>query len=478
MAHPAAAIDLSSHYTRSKTRVCAFTHVFEKDLPAGKKLLTCSKCEETCYVDRESQKAHWPLHKHSCCSIRNDKTLKQVVSLPPYEQQTRDDILRMMQGLLLSPMQKKGRLLLYGFQALADKRFFSAFTSKADVLESIWTYIHAALARSWNHSEDTVSRIWAIPGWTNYFLSDDLFLSPMYRELKQAGIENPQNDKTISKSENNITASQTPLAEQFLSPWYCEILSVVLKVSALRVDMVHWSKQGEFRSNSLAAAVLKHAMKLWQCPYTIRSFLSPKTNCVDLGQVWRHGTATQCFAIMFYLTRKDMNERPAVFLQSLNEDELVPGMKAREIMEVILNGAQMILECYQRDGLNALVQSMFILPDEYSPLRVLHSGLCQQKYFTIQDRVKLLEALLSGEIFWKNKDDCDDDDVADAYLKSRLVLACVTYSSNIMLKMTFLRRNQVAETDIDPTRDITCMAPAAKTCGDQRSLMAANQNIC
>ena len=119
-----------------------------------------------------------------------------------------------------------------------------------------------------------------------------------------------------------------------------------------------------------------------------------------------------------------------------------------------------------------------LIDDACGIQRLANGNTVITSYHASGDRVKLLEALLSGEIFWKNKDDCDDDDVADAYLKSRLVLACVTYSSNIMLKMTFLRRNQVAETDIDPTRDITCMAPAAKTCGDQRSLMAANQNIC
>ena len=58
---------------KPKTRVCAYTHVYEKDLPPGQKLLNCSKCHETCYIDKASQIAHWKQgHKHVCCDISKD----------------------------------------------------------------------------------------------------------------------------------------------------------------------------------------------------------------------------------------------------------------------------------------------------------------------------------------------------------------------------------------------------------------------
>ena len=55
------------------TRVCSYSFIDEKQLPAGKKLLRCSRCHETFYVSREAQKLHWPYHKISCVKIEDDE---------------------------------------------------------------------------------------------------------------------------------------------------------------------------------------------------------------------------------------------------------------------------------------------------------------------------------------------------------------------------------------------------------------------
>jgi hypothetical protein len=58
--------------TKTPHRVCAYMFTYEADLPPGKKLLTCSKCQDTHYKDRVSQKAHWKDHKLFCRSVKED----------------------------------------------------------------------------------------------------------------------------------------------------------------------------------------------------------------------------------------------------------------------------------------------------------------------------------------------------------------------------------------------------------------------
>ena len=99
----------------TKDRICSATFVHEKDLPAGKKLLTCGRCRETCYVSREAQLEHWPWHKVSCCPIEKDPSLALVQA-----QGNNVSLLSDLFGWILERPEEraKGRALLKIFQRL------------------------------------------------------------------------------------------------------------------------------------------------------------------------------------------------------------------------------------------------------------------------------------------------------------------------------------------------------------------------
>jgi hypothetical protein len=224
-------------YKISSNRVCAQSFVFEKDLPGGKKLLACSKCKETFYKDRESQLNHWPEHKHVCCALAKDD---------PLVRQGRgfDDCIQCMNlinNILVDPLaQIHGRLLLYCFQQLfafiisndieSEDRYPTADGREArfeDFATSIEARIRLQLRGRTGKS--VIQRIMAIPGFTNFFLSEDIFLSPIITYRKSdvhclSDVHRWSGPIWTSLSRNIACNKNSQIRKHFLSPTNSSII--------------------------------------------------------------------------------------------------------------------------------------------------------------------------------------------------------------------------------------------------------------
>ena len=186
-------------------RVCAFSYKNEKDLPGGQKLLTCARCCETCYVDRESQLEHWPIHKHSCCKPEHENfDLRQV------QEMSFEGLVSTVKFLLATPDLIKGRYFLCIFKEILDRIIYNhdisvQETRLLNTLHSTFMQVLTKPPVGENGEDDetsglpskTLQRIWAIPGFASFFLSDDIFLSKAMGEAKREGLMPPQPQKYI-----------------------------------------------------------------------------------------------------------------------------------------------------------------------------------------------------------------------------------------------------------------------------------------
>ena len=97
----------------SNHRVCAFSYKNEKDLPDGQKLLTCARCLETCYIDREAQLQHYKIHKQTCCKREHEafdpRHLHETAMI---------DAVNQVGFSLQNPSAIKGRFFLRAFQRI------------------------------------------------------------------------------------------------------------------------------------------------------------------------------------------------------------------------------------------------------------------------------------------------------------------------------------------------------------------------
>ena len=106
---------MATYTPDTSTRYCNWTYVRECDLPKGKKLLSCSRCNEVFYIDRESQTLHWKVHRKTCCPVASDDArIREEGGISSLR-----DCWDILHWILQDPMRRiKGRLFLYAFQRL------------------------------------------------------------------------------------------------------------------------------------------------------------------------------------------------------------------------------------------------------------------------------------------------------------------------------------------------------------------------
>ena len=354
---------MSKAYFKSPNRVCAFTYKNEKDLPPGQRLRVCSRCRETCYVDRESQLAHWPVHKKVCCPIERD----QKVQYRSQGSASITETLVVLHRALTSysestPAKLRGRLVLYCLQQVMNyfqseiENYWADFEREKSFLYSIQ---FALLRMDASH----IQILWASPGFANYFLSEDIFLTPAMKALKQRRNEEGQKHEAFNSEEDFIFAFLAAREDQkYLSPVTCGIITSVFFGTTF--SYVHQGLEILPQDPSaLNAACIRHFLGSWKCPSAQVSF--PTIICHELGGVG--GSMITKHQVYFKMLMASTSTSP-INAMELNknwrkDDELVPGLSVMEAA-VIFMSDRSLPRLFPQEDLDGIFRCIFVFRTE------------------------------------------------------------------------------------------------------------------
>ena len=353
---------MSKAYFKSPNRVCAFTYKNEKDLPPGQRLRICSRCRETCYVDRESQLAHWPIHKKVCCPIERD----QEVQDRSQGSESITETLVVLHQLLMSysestPSKLRGRLVLYCFQQVMSY-FQSEFEDYRVDFEREKSFLYSIQFALLRMEASQIQELWAVPGFANFFLSDGVFLTPAMQALKERGSEEGHKHKVFNSEEAFVSAFLASREDQkYLSPVTCGILTSVFLGTTFKHSNVSYVDQGleilPRDSSALNAACIRHFLGSWKCPFAQVSF---PTIGLELGGVG--GSMFTKHQVYFKMLMASTFTSP-VNAMELNknwrkENELVPGLSFMEAA-VIFMSDRSLPRVFTQEDLDAIFKCIF-----------------------------------------------------------------------------------------------------------------------
>ena len=317
-------------YIPSKDRICGYTFVNEKDLPAGQKLLNCAKCKEVCYINREAQLAAWPVHKTVCCPIERDSPLLRE------RPESFSACLERIGGIIRGDYPARvgeSRVLLYYLQQMKlffqeDPRLFAAQEGRA--LPEIEHYILPALASIVKGSDPAVLRWWSIPGFANYMLSDEVFLSKVMRERKLQGLpaltkeESESGLYVIFDTEQDVQRLERKKPGMILAPAYCAILDVIF-LSSTETEIDQFS-HGDL---PLVRAITRVKTSMWKSAYGRVSYASLRMSTTDGKSQWMIRSVIISDLIQTAL------QNEAFYYKSLAAGEVVPGLTAPQLLRVV-----------------------------------------------------------------------------------------------------------------------------------------------
>ena len=346
-------------------RVCAESFVREEDLPPGQILLTCSRCLETHYVDEAAQRRNWPVHKLSCCPVEKDKTL----DFPGFDVNSVVDHFRAMGAILSNPKQCcRGRGLLRCIQSVKH-----LLEEKPHLFDSQYAKEQAYSAFRENvrlHVENcdfgSAQIVWAIPGFANYFSSDEIVLTTAIRQLKADGHPPPSQ----SPSTNDL----------YQRVWngFCRQLLLMTMLACGQKSL------SSYHCASLARGILQIKMRKWRCPFS-------RVSTWDENAPGFYSIDALSSFMVAYNSKNDTTK--SVHMSTRRDFELVAGMTAKELLSTLLHDT----ECFGifahfagKPPTTAFANfcNFLLLADKLS---TLEAGSSAWKKLTVVDRLELLD---------------------------------------------------------------------------------------
>ena len=329
---------------KSKNRVCAFSYKHEKDLPDGQKLLTCARCRETCYIDRESQLEHWPIHKHSCCKAEHEKFDPRQV-----QEMSLEGLVSTVKFLLAAPDLIKGRFLLCIFKEILDRIIYNHDISLQEAhlfhtLNESFAEVFSVPPIGENGEEGetsglpnkTLHRIWAIPGFASFFLSDDIFLSKPMREAKREGLLPPPPQKYIDGVLDPATKYDPELQ---VSPVYWTVVARFFVYSSCFLELAPDEERAFIvhQPTRLSVAIKSRFLRSWACRYARVSIPS-----IDFAEDSNHDEGMQLLPRSTFLSM--FLPHPGYFLDQtspvkkyMKAGELYPGLTLKEMLMTLMD---------------------------------------------------------------------------------------------------------------------------------------------
>ena len=350
-----------STFIITRNRVCAFSYKNEKDLPDGQKLLTCSKCKETHYVSREAQAKQWKHHKQVCRKAENEELQPEDFDGVPLSR-----IFNNVCYFLENPNQIKGREFLYHLQAiLGQLRGNHSLIIEDDahlpegVMKSFVYTLSGLNGKGYKTAHEVVQKVWSIPGFARYFLSEDILMSETIKEWKTKGIPPPETQKYVHGVLDPSTAYDRSMQRHNI---YCELVAILFSGTLTTVN--EEGKPHVRTNNALSVAIIRQTGRTWRCPYSRASQPSFNERSLFLSSMM-----DSSFAQAHSPARKFMTEQ-----------EVFPGMDMKQILHVLMDD-----ERFFRDPSDT---------DECSILKTLSRYCASSSYkehLTPRDRIELLD---------------------------------------------------------------------------------------
>ena len=311
-----------STFLITRNRVCAFSFKNEKDLPDGQKLLTCARCLETCYIDREAQLEHYKIHKQTCCKREHETFDPRVV-----QETAMIDAVNQVGFSLQNPSAIKGRFFLRAFQRILY------ILKERDLTEEEIRNIQALLGtfmeemkmngvKNGNNelaATALLEKVWGIPGFANFFLSEDLFLSDAMREWKQKGVSPPPRQEYVDGVLDQSTAYDPSL--QLRLP-FCTVLSTFLVCSAICARKMA-------KTYALSINIARVAAKSWMCGYSRVSHPSVTSDLRGL-----HHSRSRWLTWILPSSCLDLEFRQA--RDHMKDEEVYPGLTLKQALTVLM----------------------------------------------------------------------------------------------------------------------------------------------
>jgi MYND finger len=260
-------------------RFCSYTFVSENEIfmnsDGARRLLRCTRCKDTYYIDQESQKAHWKVHKKVCKPLDVEER-NRIFGLKARE------VAVAMSHCFASPHTivhfAAGRSFLYLLQRLEilcqeaeknEKKHVGGGVLDAGGLSSMHMWedpnaieegenepgvIFTQLTNLMHIDSGSLELLWAIPGLTNYMLGHSL-ISDAMRKKQASGI-------LPSRAESNSLYYDP---EFHIHPVFCNLMGLFITFSAMK--KVGGQDEVDFRrGTSVAVAAARRAMTWWSNP--------------------------------------------------------------------------------------------------------------------------------------------------------------------------------------------------------------------
>ena len=331
---------INREYQRSCNKVCAYTGKQEADLPDGQRLLLCSKCGETCYIDFESQQKHWKLHKKTCCSLAKDnRRIREGLGFEDFNECT-----HYIETILSNPASLlSGRNLLYAFQQLRSYALEihanACLDEAADAVEfeeACFRRVHRKLPALLGKTDD-IEAIWASPGFVNYFLSSDVFLSPVMKNMKEESIPPPPKEFFLGHCSIDPETRHDP--SLLLPGSYSLFLVQILRTTS--PDPKFFEGHSHYE-NPLFEATVRCVMTAWKDPYSRLSLpsycpykVAPEIHSFGSSSFSR----SDLFASMLVrsLAKQKLDStRVGRNNDRAQQNEIVPGLTPSELLQILL----------------------------------------------------------------------------------------------------------------------------------------------
>ena len=340
---------MSKAYFKSPNRVCAYTFKNEKDLPPGQELFVCSKCMETCYISREAQKTHWPVHRATCCSLENDdEQVRRGLGL-----QTQEEWAKTLRSFREHNLQ--GRKILYCLQQLFQT--FDDSPSQYYLLreQTNWVWM-PFLVFLVSIDRPAVERLWSIPGFANFFLSEDIFMTRAVKALKSEGRVAPS--QTLYETADEVAlaySNSSPEHQILLSPVKSQVICTLLLVAALEVSETQSFK---FKAKPLSIAACRHIFHSWKCPFSRVSFPSVDSRVLVIRGRQFFGKVQIIYMILLGSFQL-LVHHPTKCHKYLAKNEILAGLTVKEGAIALVSDDSFCRTIYNEEQLIYIFQSIF-----------------------------------------------------------------------------------------------------------------------
>ena len=371
-------------------------------------------------MNRQEQIAHWPIHKKACRKLQDDEGaykyfhqgngLKNIRECCPVIHFFVGGLAEGIADLdtVLLKLSRQGRFLLFSLQQL---KWFFTQESQQDMIQdgyflgkflTLCTIPLSALISA--HGERFVQFLFAVPGFANWFFSDDILLSEEMKRRKDLGL----------KADGNGLCPEHLLPDSFYS--------FVVKIMNPNFED---RGSGKFlHSSPLAAAIVRWQMKNALCPYYRASFPFP--------------VRASKLVSTLELALRSMQYRGYSALRSATaSNEIIPGMGAKDFFSLVLQDDLIfetgdIIAC---DTVPCLLRCLMMIERMYGGEQLDPPFSC----LTTEDR----EELLSLFLLWKTRvlhtlPAAQDEDVPTELCKAFLDLIFTSHAcSRVMIALYY-----------------------------------------